>query len=69
MASWFAAVTNTEISQVIKQGVPEIHETIRFGSVLTGKVLSVWLEFIDETGEKVFSLQKFNANEVFRSFI
>ena len=44
MASRFAAVTNTEISQVIKQGVPEIHEegdTIRFGSVLTAKVLSV----------------------------
>ena len=25
--------------------------------VLTGKDLSVWLEFIDETGEKVFCLQ------------
>ena len=65
MASRFAAVTNTEISQVIKQGVPEIHEegdTIRFGSVLTGKVLSVWLEFIDETGQKVFSLKKINVN-------
>ena len=25
--------------------------------VLTGKALSVWLEFIDETAEKVFCLQ------------
>ena len=30
----------------------------KFGlEVLTGKYLSVWLEFIDETGEKVFCLQ------------
>ena len=29
----------------------------KFGlEVLTGKVLSVWLEVIDETGEKVFLL-------------
>ena len=29
----------------------------KFGlEVLTGKALSVWLEFIDETGEKVFLL-------------
>ena len=35
MASRFAAVTNKEISQIIKQAVPEIHEEgdeIRFGS-------------------------------------
>ena len=35
MASQFAAVTNKEISQIIKQAVPEIHEEgekIRFGS-------------------------------------
>ena len=30
----------------------------KFGlEVLTGKALSFWLEFIDETGEKVFCLQ------------
>ena len=52
----FAAVTNKENSQIIKQAVPEIHEEgdeIRFG-ILTGKALSVWLEFIDETGKNVF---------------
>ena len=35
MASRFAAVTNKEISQIIKQAVPEIHEEgdeIRFGN-------------------------------------
>ena len=26
MASWFAALTNKEIAQIIKQAVPEIHE-------------------------------------------
>ena len=59
MASRFAAVTNKQISQIIKQAVPEISEDgdeIRL-EVLTGKSLSVWLEFIDETGEKVFCLQ------------
>ena len=30
----------------------------KFGlEVLTGKAFSVWLEFIDETGKKVFCLQ------------
>ena len=58
MASRFAAVTNKEISQIIKQAVPEISEGDEFSlEVLTGKSLSVWLEFIDETGEKVFCLQ------------
>ena len=58
MASRFAAVTNKEISQIIKQAVPEISEGDKFSlEVLTGKSLSVWLEFIDETGEKLFSLQ------------
>ena len=36
MPSQFAAVTNKEISQLIKQAVPEIHEKgneVRFGSV------------------------------------
>ena len=39
----FAAVTNREISQIIKQVVPEIHETCdKLGlEVLTGKALSV----------------------------
>ena len=35
MPSWFAAITNKEISQLIKQAVPEIHEEgdeVRFGS-------------------------------------
>ena len=58
MASRFAAVTNREISQIIKQAVPEISEGDEFSlEVLTGKSLSVWLEFIDETGEKLFCLQ------------
>ena len=59
MASRFAAVTNKEISQIIKQAVPEIHEEgdeVRFGN-FTGKALPFKLEFIDETGEKVFRLQ------------
>ena len=55
----FAAVTNKEISQIIKQAVPEIpEEGEEFGlEVLTGKALSFWLEFIDKTGEKGFCLQ------------
>ena len=58
MASRFAAVTNKEISQIIKQAVPEISEGDEFSlEVLTGKSLSVWLEFIDETGEKLFCSQ------------
>ena len=58
MASRFAAVTNKEISQIIKQAVPEISEGDEFSlKVLTGKSLSVWLEFIDETSEKLFCLQ------------
>ena len=58
MASPFAAVTNKEISQIIKQAVPEISEGDEFSlEVLTGKSLSVWLEFIDETGKKLFCLQ------------
>ena len=59
MPSRFAAVTNKEISQLIKQAVPEIHEEsdeVWFGS-LNGKALSFWLEFIDKTGENVFCLQ------------
>ena len=53
MASRFAAVTNKEISQIIKQALLEIHEEgdkSRFGS------LNRW-SFAYETGEKVFCLQ------------
>ena len=61
MAFRFAAVTYKEISQIIKQAVPEIHESKKVTKsgleVLKGKALSVWLEFIDESGEKVFCLQ------------
>ena len=59
MPSRFATVTNKEISQLIKQAVPETQEEgneVRL-EVLTGKALSFWLEFIDKTGEKVFCLQ------------
>ena len=45
MASRSAAVTNKDISQIIKQAVPEIHregDKSRF-ECLTGKALSVWL--------------------------
>ena len=56
IASRFAAVTKKEISQIIKQAVPKIHE-VRFGSFNRYKALSFLLKFIDETGEKVFCLQ------------
>ena len=58
MPSWFAAVTNKQISQLIKQTVPEIHEKVmKFGvEVLTGTALSFLLEVIDKTGKKVFCL-------------
>ena len=64
MASRFAALTDKEILQIIKQAVPEVHEEgeeIRFG-VLTGKALSICLEFIEETGEKGFLFT--NANVI-----
>ena len=57
MPSRFADVINKEISQLIKQTVPQIHEEggeVRFGSF---KALSFWLQFINKTGEKVFCLQ------------
>ena len=53
MPSQFAAVTNKEISQLIKQAVPEIHEEGDEVDILTGKTLSVLLEFINKTNEKV----------------
>ena len=59
MPSQFATVTNKEISQLIKQAVPEIHKKVmKFNlEVLTGKALSFWLKFIHKTHEKVFCLQ------------
>ena len=42
MPPWFAAVTNKEISQIIKLAVPKIHEAddVKFTlEVLTGKAL------------------------------
>ena len=60
MDSRFAAITNKEISQIIKQPVPEIHEegdVIWFGSFNRYSFVCFRLEFIDETGEKVFCLQ------------
>ena len=54
MPSQFAAVTNKEISYLIKQAAPEIHEEgdeVLFGS-LTGKALSFWLEFINKPVKK-----------------
>ena len=59
MGSRFSAVTNNEISQIIKPAVPEIHEEgneVRFGR-FNKESFVIWLEFIDETGEKVFCLQ------------
>ena len=55
----FAAITNKEISQIIGQLYPKyMKQMTKFGlEVLTGKALSFWLEFINETGEKVFRLQ------------
>ena len=52
MPSRFAAVTNKEISQIIKQAVPEIDEgdEVWFRN-FTGKDSPFKLEFIDETGE------------------
>ena len=63
MASRFAVATNEEIQQIIKQTnklFPKYpKKATKVGlEVLTRKALSGWLEFIDETGEKVcFYLQ------------
>ena len=60
MPSRYAAVTNKEISQLIKQAVPKIHEEgdeVRFGRFNRSCFVLVRLEFIDETGGKVFCLQ------------
>ena len=56
----FAAVTNKEVSKLIKPAVPEIHkegDEVRFGSFNRSCFVLVRLEFIDETGGKVFCLQ------------
>ena len=56
MPSRFAAVTNKEISQIMKQTVPEIQE--EGDEALFGSFNRYFLlEFIDKTGEKVFCLQ------------
>ena len=61
MASRFAAVTNKEISQIIKQAVSEIHEEgdeIRFWKFQKVKLCLFDLNFnIDEAGKKLFCLQ------------
>ena len=46
MPSPFDAVTNNEISQLIKQAVPEIHEEdeVQFLSFNRESFLSFWLE-------------------------
>ena len=52
MASRFDAVTNKLFPKYTKK-------VRKFGlEVITGKALSVWLEFIDETGKKKFFAYK-----------
>ena len=55
MPFWFPAVTNKEISQIIKQAVPEIHE--KGDGLWFGSFNRKSFEFSDETGEKIFCLQ------------
>ena len=52
-------ITNKEISEIIIKLFPKYTKKVmKFGlEVLTGKALSVWLEFSDETGNKVFCSQ------------
>ena len=59
MASQFAAVTNKEISQKWNKLFPKYTKKVKkIGlEVLIGKALSVWLDFIDETGKKGFCSQ------------
>ena len=59
MASQFAAVTNKEISQKSNKLFPKYTKKVKnIGlEVLIGKALSVWLDFIDETGKKGFCSQ------------
>ena len=56
----FAAVTNKESSQLIKQAVPEIHEEgdkVRFGSFKQVKLCLFDLNLSIKRGEKFFCLQ------------
>ena len=46
MASWFAALTNKEIAQIIKQAVPEIHEESDEAGVFLLFVCFVFVLFI-----------------------
>ena len=58
MPSRFAAVTKKEISKIIRFFPKYTKKVTKLGlEVLIGKALSFLLEFIDETGEKVFCLQ------------
>ena len=61
MVSRFAAVTNKEIlitnNQTSCSEIYDEGDKIWFLEALTGKALSVWLEFFYETGGKVFCLQ------------
>ena len=69
MASRFAVATNEEIQQIIKQAnklFPKYtKKATKVGlEVLTRKALSGWLEFIDETGEKVYFYLKMQSLEL-----
>ena len=68
MPSQFAAVTNKEISQLIKQAVPEIHEgyEVRFGRF--NRQNFVFFAQIYKTNEKVF-LYKYKLSLVWHYFI
>ena len=58
MASRFVAVTNKEISQIIREAVFEKHEQGDEIQFLRVKLCLFNLnQFIDETAEKVFCLQ------------
>ena len=68
MASQFAAITNKKLKnqKLSNKLFPKYMKKVTKFSLeaLTGKALSVWPEFIDETSEKVFCLQmqiKFNT--------
>ena len=56
--SRFATVTSDEISKINEEAIPDnTKKATKFGlAVFTGKALFN-LNFIDETGEKVFCLQ------------
>ena len=71
MASRFVAVTNKEISQIIRKDVFEKHEQ---GDEINFLQVQLCLfnlnQFIDETAEKAFLFtNKLNANRVLSYFI